>query len=64
MSEVDKFKVEIKELSCEEFAELLRLLSEEEWESLNKEIEFYSQAGKLNFLGHEAHEEDAEGTKM
>jgi len=64
MSEVDKPKVNIEKLSSEDFAEILRRLSEKEGESLDEEIEFYPQPGKLNFLVREAHEEDAEGTKM
>jgi hypothetical protein len=64
MSEVDKPEVEIEKLSSEDFAEILRRLSEKEGETWDKEIEFYPQAGKLNFLVREAHKEDAEGTKM
>jgi len=37
-------------------------LSEKEWESWDKEIEVDSQAGRLDFLVREAHEEKAKGT--
>lgn len=64
MPEIDKPKVNTEKLSREDFAEILRRLSEKEWESLEKGIEFHSKAGKLNFLVREAHDEDAEGIKM
>jgi hypothetical protein len=36
--------------------------SEKEWESWDREIEADSQAGRLDFLLREAHEEKAKGT--
>ena len=62
MSKIDELKADIERLPSEEVAELLRWLSEKDWESWDKEIEAHSQAGKLDFLVREAHEEKAKGT--
>ena len=62
MSKIDELKTDIERLSSEEVAELFRWLSEKEWESWDKEIEADSQAGRLDFLVREAHEEKAKGT--
>ena len=62
MSKVDKLKTEIEGLPKEEFAELVRWLSEKEWERWDKEIEADSQAGELDFLVREAMDEKAKGT--
>lgn len=62
MSKVDQLKTDIERLSNQEVAELLRWLSEREWESWDKEIEEDSQAGRLDFLVREAHREKAKGT--
>jgi hypothetical protein len=61
MSEIDELKADIERLPSEELAGLFRWLSEKEWESWGKEIEADSQAGKLDFLVREAHEEKAKG---
>lgn len=59
MSKVDELKTEIERLPQEEFAELVRWLSEKDWEWWDKEIEANSAAGKLDFLVREALEEKA-----
>jgi hypothetical protein len=62
MSKVDELKTEIERLPQEEFAELVRWLSEKDWERWDKESEADSEAGKLDFLMREAREEKAKGT--
>ena len=62
MSKIEELKSDIERLSSEEAAELFRWLSEREWESWDKEMEADSQAGKLDFLVREAHQEKARGT--
>jgi hypothetical protein len=54
MSKVDELKTEIERLPKEEFTELVRWLSEKDWERWDKEIEADSEAGKLDFLIREA----------
>ena len=62
MSKIDELKAEIESLPREEFAEIFRWLTEKDWERWDKEIEADSQAGKIDFLVREAHEEKAKGT--
>ena len=62
MSKIDELKAEIERLPSEQFAELFRWLSEADWERWDKEIEADSQAGRLDFLVREAHEQKAKGT--
>jgi len=62
MAKVDELKTEIERLPQEEFAELVRWLSEKGWERWDKEIEADSESGKLDFLMREALEEKAKGT--
>lgn len=62
MSKVDELKTEIERLPQEEFTELVRWLSEKDWERWDKEIEADSEAGKLDFLMREVLEEKAKGT--
>jgi hypothetical protein len=62
MSKIDDLKAEIESLPKEEFAEIFRWLTEKDWERWDEEIEADSQAGKLDFLVREAHEEKAKGT--
>ncbi|MGD9725832.1 MAG: hypothetical protein AB7G68_08585 [Nitrospiraceae bacterium] len=62
MSNVDKLKTEIERLPQEEFTELVRWLSEKNWERWDKQIEADSAVGKLDFLVREALEEKAKGT--
>ena len=62
MSKIDELKADIERLPSEEVAELFRWLSEKEWESWDNEIEADSQAGRLDFLVRQAHEEKAKGT--
>jgi len=62
MSRIDELKAEIESLPREEFAEILRWLSAKHWEGWDKEIEADSQAGRLDFLMREAHEEKSKGT--
>jgi hypothetical protein len=59
MSKVEKLKTEIERLPKEEFSELVRWLSEKDWERWDKEIEADSEAGKLDFLVREALAEKA-----
>jgi hypothetical protein len=53
MSKVDELKTEIERLPKEDFTELVRWLSEKDWERWDKEIETDSEAGKLDFLVRE-----------
>jgi hypothetical protein len=62
MSKVEKLKLEIERLPKEEFTELVRWLSEKDWERWDKEIEADSAAGKLDFLVREALDEKAKRT--
>ena len=62
MSQVDKLKTEIERLPQEEFTELVRWLSEKDWERWDKEIDADAEAGKLDFLMREALEENAKVT--
>lgn len=62
MSNVDQLKTAIERLPQEEFAELVRWLSEKDWERWDKEIEADSVGGKLDFLVREALDEKAKGT--
>jgi hypothetical protein len=62
MSKIDELKAEIESLPREEFAEIFRWLTEKDWERWDKEIEADSEAGELDFLVREAHEEKAKGT--
>lgn len=55
-------KTEIEKHPKEEFNELVRWLSEEDWESWHKEIEADSEAGRLDFLVREARDAKAKGT--
>ena len=54
MSKVEKLKTEIEQLPKEEFSELVRWLSERDWERWDYEIEADSEAGRLDFLVREA----------
>jgi hypothetical protein len=62
MSKVEKIKTEIEGLPKEEFAELVRWLSEKDWERWDKEIQADADSGKLDFLKREALDEKAKGT--
>ncbi len=62
MSKVDELKAEIEGLPEEEFTELVRWLSENDWERWDKEIESDSDAGKLDFLVREALDAKAKRT--
>ena len=62
MSKIDELKIEIERLPEEEFTELVRWLSEKDWERLDKEIEADSEAGKLDFLIREALDAKAKRT--
>jgi len=62
MSKVDELKTEIERLPKEEFTELVRWLSENEWERWDKEIAADSEAGELDFLVREALDAKAKGT--
>jgi hypothetical protein len=62
MSKVDELKIEIERLPEEDFTELVRWLSERDWERWDKEIEADSEAGKLDFLVREAVDAKAKRT--
>lgn len=62
MSRMDELKAEIENLPREQFAEIFRWLSEQDWQRWDSEIESDSQAGKLDFLVREAREEKSKGT--
>jgi hypothetical protein len=62
MSRIDELKVAIESLPSEEFTEIFRWLSEKDWERWDKEIEADAQAGRLDFLMHEARKEKNKGT--
>jgi hypothetical protein len=62
MSKVEKLKMEIETLPKEEFTELVRWMSEKDWEMWDREIEADSQAGKLDFLVREARDAKAKRT--
>jgi hypothetical protein len=62
MSKVDELKTAIERLPKHQFTELVRWLSEKDWEMWDEEIAADSKAGKLDFLVREAFEEKAKGT--
>jgi hypothetical protein len=62
MSMLDDLRAKIENLPSEEFSEIVRWLSEKDWERWDKEIEADSQAGKLDFLEREGRHEKAKGT--
>ena len=62
MSKIEELKAEIEKLPSEEFAELFRWLSEADWHRWDEQVEADSQAGKLDFLVREAHQQKAKGT--
>jgi len=62
MPKVEELKTEIERLPKKDFTELVRWLSEKDWERWDKEIKDDSDSGKLDFLMHEAFEEKAKGT--
>jgi hypothetical protein len=61
MSKIDELEREIEQLPEDEFTELVRWLSEKDWERWDKQIEDDGAAGKLDFLVHEAVEAKAKG---
>jgi len=61
MSRVDEIKAEIESLPEGEIAEIVRWLSEKDWERWDEQIEVDSQAGRLDFLIREAQQEKAAG---
>ena len=61
MSKLNALKAEIESLPDEEFAEIVRWLSEKDWGKWDKEIEADSAAGKLEFLVREVLQEKAKG---
>jgi hypothetical protein len=62
MSKIDELKTEIERLPEEEFTELVRWLSEKDWERWDREIEADSETGKLDFLVREALDAKAKKT--
>ena len=61
MSKVEKLKSEIETLPKEEFSELVRWLSEKDWERWDLEIQSDSESGKLDFLINEAVDAKSKG---
>lgn len=61
MSKIEDLKNEIERLPDEEFTELCRWLSEKDWARWDNEIVLDSEAGKLDFLVHEALDAKAKG---
>jgi len=61
MSKLNALKAEIESLPNDEFAEIVRWLSEKDWVRWDKEIEADSAAGKLEFLVREVLDEKAKG---
>ena len=57
MSRVDELKLAIEKLPTEEFTELVRWLTDRDWEMWDKAIEADSEAGKLDFWVREALQE-------
>ncbi len=57
MSKIEQLKAEIESLPSEELAEIIRWLSEKDWQRWDQEIEADSQSGNLDFLVREAKEE-------
>lgn len=62
MSKVDELKTEIERLPEDKFSELVRWLSEKDWERWDKEITTDADAGNLDFLVREALDAKAKGT--
>ena len=61
MLEVDEIKAAIESLPENDFIQLRRWLSEKDWEEWDKQIEADSEAGKLDFLVREAHDQKTKG---
>lgn len=61
MRTFEEIKMEIESLPRREYIKLMHWLSEQNWETWDKEIERDSAAGKLDFLINEALEEKAKG---
>jgi len=62
MSKIEQLKAEIESLPSEELAEIIRWLSEKDWQRWDQEIEADSQSGNLDFLVREAKEEKKKET--
>jgi hypothetical protein len=62
MSKVEELKTEIEKLPRREFTELVRWLSEKDWERWDEEFKADAEAGRLDFLVQEALDEKAKGT--
>jgi hypothetical protein len=60
-SKVDELKAQIEKLPTEQLSEILRWLSEKDWERWDAQLENDAQAGKLEFLVREAREAKAAG---
>ena len=61
MSKVEEIESAIESLSEEEYARLRKWFSEKDWEKWDRQIEFDSESGKLDFLIREALDEKAKG---
>ena len=61
MSKVEEIESAIESLSEEEYARLRKWFSEKDWEKWDRQIEFDSESGKLDFLSREALDEKAKG---
>lgn len=62
MSSLVKIQQEILALPQIEYLQLRKWFSELDWDKWDREIEADSDAGKLDFLVAEAHEEKEKGT--
>jgi len=62
MLTVEEIQAAIESLSEEEYARLRAWFSERDWDEWDEEIMKDSEAGKLDFLIHEALEEKRKGT--
>jgi hypothetical protein len=59
MSKVKEIKEAIESLPAQEYKELLRWLTEKDWEKWDQQIEEDSKSGKLDFLVKQAKEAKA-----
>ena len=62
MSSLVKIQQDILALPQVEYLQLRKWFSELDWDNWDREIEADSEAGKLDFLVEEAHEEKEKGT--
>lgn len=61
MNKLEHLKAEIQRLDEDEVAELVRWISDIDWQSWDRQIEADSRAGSLDFLSEEARHEKERG---